>query len=331
MQTRQNELNEWLKTIMGNTQYTITPLAGDASFRRYYRLYSEGVTQIVMDAPPEKEAIGPFIHICQILRKAGVHAPLVVAAEDKQGFMLLEDFGDLSLLAQVSTSNADTLYSAAMATLSRLQQCPTVDLPHFNQSFMLQEISLFREWFIDAYLGIDLNEQDQQMFAQTFDWLCAEISKQPQVFIHRDYHSRNIMVISEDPKVDLGIIDFQDAMLGPISYDLVSLLKDCYIQWPVSQVHHWVTDFYNQSGLRAQCTEAEFIRWFDLCGLQRHLKVLGIFCRLHLRDNKDSYLNNLPLTFHYFKACLQQYEELKPFNEWIQYHVHPLFLETTPS
>jgi aminoglycoside/choline kinase family phosphotransferase len=331
MQTRQNELNEWLKTIMGNTHYTITPLAGDASFRRYYRLYAEGITQIVMDAPPEKEAIGPFIHICHILREAGVHAPLVVAAENKQGFMLLEDFGDLSLLAQVSTSNADALYSSAMATLRHIQQCPTVNLPHFNQSFMLQEISLFSEWFIDAYLGIDLNEQDQHMFAQTFDWLCTEISKQPQVFIHRDYHSRNIMVITETPEVDLGIIDFQDAMLGPIGYDLVSLLKDCYIQWPVSQVHHWVTHFYNQSGLHTQCTEAEFIRWFDLCGLQRHLKVLGIFCRLHLRDKKDSYLKNLPLTVHYFKSCLQQYEELKPFYEWIQHHVHPLFLETTPS
>ncbi len=318
MHTRQNALNKWLEEIFKDTPFTIAPLAGDASFRRYFRLHAGNTTRVVMDAPPDKETIEPFINIARLLAEKGIHAPSIHAVEYTQGFILLEDLGDDLFLKMLSSKNAEGLYTQAMNTLSLIQQCPTSDLPAFDTSFMLQELSLFQEWFLEAYLGLTLTTEDTLCLEKTFEWLTQEITNQPQVFIHRDYHSRNLIVTNKAEPYALGVIDFQDAMRGPFTYDLVSLLKDCYKQWPHAKIMHWLSYFYDQLPKNTAFSFADFTRAFDLCGLQRHLKVLGIFCRLHLRDHKASYLRDLPLTLHYVNTCLSRYEALQPLAQFMK-------------
>lgn len=331
MHARQNELNQWLETIFNHTPFTLTLLAGDASFRRYFRLQCGEITRIVMDAPPDKEDIAPFITIAEILSAAGVHAPKIYNVEPRQGFIVLEDLGDGLLLGALSSDSADQLYKAAMATLLNIQQCPTIKLPAFDKAHMLKEVSLFQEWFLQAYLELELTPQEKKLIDSTIDWLLTQISMQPQVFIHRDYHSRNLIVIDANHPADMGVIDFQDAMHGPFTYDLVSLLKDCYIQWPREQVIHWLNYFYQQLPSHHNLSLSEFTKAFDLCGLQRHLKVLGIFCRLHLRDHKASYLRDLPLTFNYVTACAESYGELHPFYHFMQEKVYLPFAKRNAS
>ncbi|ASQ47246.1 aminoglycoside phosphotransferase family protein [Legionella clemsonensis] len=322
MQNRQNALNKWLEKILAPASYSLNPLAGDASFRRYFRLRLNTMTQVIMDAPPDKEALQPFLTVCELLTNLGVKAPRIHALDEAQGFAILDDFGDELLLKHLSPSTVNKFYAAAITIILMMQGCSpahTANLPRFDKQFMLQEINNFREWFLCRYLKIELNAQEEHLLTTTFDWLTDKVSHQPQVFIHRDYHSRNIMVLNDvEDDIQLGIIDFQDAMIGPFTYDLVSLLKDCYIQWPREQVLNWVTAFYEQSPLAAPYSLNDFIDAFDLCGLQRHLKVLGIFSRLYLRDNKPSYLNDLPLTLHHVMACLENYQELEPFYQFMQ-------------
>ncbi len=349
MHTRQNELNKWLATLFSHKPFTLTPLAGDASFRRYFRLHCGELTHVVMDAPPDKEAIAPFISIGNQLATAGVHTPAILAVNHTEGFILLEDLGDQLLLDALSRDSADMLYTAAMTTLLQIQQCPTSHskLPEFDLTHIFQELSLFREWFLHAYLNIELNAHDELLLQDTFDWLTTQITAQPQVFIHRDYHARNLMMINKNnlqgssncvdqnahivTAENIGVIDFQDAMRGPFTYDLVSLLKDCYIQWPREHVIRWLTYFYHKLPSTHGWSLMEFTRAFDLCGLQRHLKVLGIFCRLHLRDHKAAYLRDLPLTLHYVNACSESYAELQPFYHFIQKKVYLPFTEKNPS
>ena len=325
MHTRQNELNKWLEHIFGNTPYTVTPLAGDASFRRYFRLNSDGITRVIMDAPPDKEAIAPFVAIGNKLASIGVHTPSILAVDETHGFILLDEL----LLRALSHGNANQLYTAAMTTLLHIQECPTTkpQLPAFDKPFMLQELSLFRDWFLQAYLGLQLSDHEERLLQSTFDWLTNQIATQPQGFIHRDYHSRNLIVINQDNLMDIGVIDFQDAMHGPLTYDLVSLLKDCYIQWPSEQVIHWLNQFYQKLPQTPEWSLVDFTRDFDLSGLQRHLKVLGVFCRLHLRDKKPAYLRDLPLTFNYVNACLESYSELEAFYHFMQTRVYLPFIE----
>ena len=330
MHTRQNALNKWLKSLFGDSPFTLSLLAGDASFRRYFRLRSGKLTYVVMDAPPDKENITPFINIGNILAGVGIHTPAVHSVEYTQGFILLEDLGDQLFLSALSHEKANPLYTAAMTTLLELQQCP---MPHpqiasFDEPFMLQELTLFHEWFLKAYLSIELDTNEEQCLKETFNWLTREIAAQPQVFIHRDYHSRNLIIVNQSNFDDIGVIDFQDAMYGPFTYDLVSLLKDCYIQWPRTQVIQWLSDFYHKLPNKHDWSLADFTRAFDLCGLQRHLKVLGIFCRLHLRDHKTTYLRDLPLTLNYVNACLESYDELRPLYQFMQNKVHLRFAET---
>ena len=327
MQTRQNELNNWLKSLLGEMPFTITPLAGDASFRRYFRLQYGEFTRVIMDAPPDKESIVSFLDIGRQLAENSLHTPRVYATDEALGFILLEDLGDQLLLRALSLNTANPLYCAAMTTLLQVQQCPTTNppLPIFDKAFMLKEMALFREWFLEAYLELELNAHEEALLNKTFDWLATTIAAQPQVFIHRDYHSRNLILISDKKPNDIGVIDFQDAMQGPFTYDLVSLLKDCYIQWPRVKVIEWLTYFYHHMPQTHGYSLEMFIRAFDLCGLQRHLKVLGVFCRLHLRDNKPTYLQDLPLTFNYLTACLESYSELQPLYQFIQKTVHHAF------
>lgn len=315
MQSRQSALNKWLEEALCFKHYTLTPLAGDASFRRYYRLDQGSTPCIIMDAPPPKEAIAPFIRIANQLRQVGVHTPIIHASDLSQGFMLLEDLGDNLLLNQLNPQTVDHYYQQALTTLVAIQACSADNLPAFDQAFMLQEMMLFKTWFAEQYLQLTLSATEEELLTHAFTWLSQQIAGLPQVFIHRDYHSRNIMVL--DGHSDLGIIDFQDAMLGPLPYDLVSLLKDCYIQWPRDQVIAWATQFYHLSPQAQQLTLTDFIKAFEWCGLQRHLKVLGVFSRLFLRDQKSGYLKDLPLTLHYLMACLETCSELQDFYRFV--------------
>lgn len=320
MSDRENALKEWLQNTLPQKEFILNALTGDASFRRYFRIQCNGLSQIVMDAPPDKEALEPFVHIAQTLAKANVHTPEIIHMDLQQGFLLLSDFGDQLLLGALDTNSADDYYHEAINTLFKIQECPINDpkLPAFDKAFMLKEMHLCPEWFFTAYLKLELSDSESLLIQDTMNWIAEEVAKQPQVFIHRDYHSRNLMLINKTNGYDLGVIDFQDAMRGPLSYDLVSLLKDCYISWPREQIITWVNYFYSHNSLAKNYDLAEFIRFFDLCGLQRHLKVLGIFCRLYLRDGKSGYLKDLPLTLKYVLECTERYPELHSFCHFLQ-------------
>jgi aminoglycoside/choline kinase family phosphotransferase len=334
MQARENALSEWLKTMFGEKTLSISPLAGDASFRRYFRLLREDTAQIIMDAPPPKEALKPFVQIAKALANGGIHTPAIHAVDYTQGFALLEDLGDELLLNSLTHRDADMLYKSALDTLVTIQRCSMAELtlPTFDAAFIRVEFDLFREWFIQQYLSITLSAHEAQVLEDTLSWLTQQIIKQPQVFTHRDYHSRNLMIIENpqplegDPGFNMGVIDFQDAVCGPFAYDLASLLKDCYIQWPQEQIIAWLIYFYNQLPKTTPYSFLEFSRAFDVCGLQRHLKVLGIFSRLHLRDNKPGYLRDLPLAFHYVLACLENYAELHAFQAFML-KIRAIFVE----
>lgn len=322
MHNRENALKKWLNTIYPETYFKIKPLAGDASFRRYFRLELDNTTQIIMDAPPKKEGLLPFVNIGKTLSDIGVITPKIHAINYADGFAILDDLGDTLFLNALSTFDKDLLYITAMHTLCHIHQKIKVGestLPIFDKDFILAELSLFQDWFLKAYLNMQLTSAEIELLKTTFTWLCQEIMQQPQVFVHRDYHSRNLMILDQkNDAIKLGVIDFQDAMLGPITYDLVSLLKDCYVKWPEEQITQWLLNFYQLSAIEEFYSFKEFSRAFHICGLQRHLKVLGIFSRLHLRDNKSNYLNDLPLTLNYVMESLQAFEELKPFYNFMQ-------------
>jgi aminoglycoside/choline kinase family phosphotransferase len=332
MQTRENALHEWLKTIYPSMSFTLTSLAGDASFRRYYRLQHQLLSQIVMDAPPQKIALKPFVTISEILAEQGIKTPQIHAINYNDGFAILEDFGNVLLEDAINEpKDISGLYEDAVRLLCKMQRTTLKpsQLAGFDQAFMLEELSLFEDWFLKRYLGLSLSQSEHKLLINTFKYLTEQIVQQPQVLIHRDYHSRNIMLLdypdSGNP-IAIGLIDFQDAMLGPITYDLVSLLKDCYINLPLELVSNSLRLFFDTAQISKHCSLPEFHQSFDWCGLQRHLKVLGIFCRLHFRDGKSNYLNDLPLTFHYVMTCAETYQELSAFAEWLNDRVKIPFM-----
>ncbi len=324
MHDRESALKEWLVDTIKQDDLIVTPLAGDASFRRYFRVQYNGITLVVMDAPPNKEDLEPFIRVANILEQAHISTPKILAMDLQQGFLLLSDLGDDLLLQALNKDSVDHYYHQAITTLFRIQSCP-IDHPmlaSFDYDFMMKEMNLCPEWFIKAYLKLNLTPNETLIFQQSMEWIASEVAKQPLTFIHRDYHSRNLMLINKGTDVELGVIDFQDAMKGPFSYDLVSLIKDCYISWPRQKILEWAEFFYKESKLTRDYSLDKFIRAFDLCGLQRHLKVLGVFSRLYLRDNKPGYLNDLPLVLNYVLECTETYEELHPLFHLLQTRVH---------
>lgn len=327
MQARQNALNNWLKLQLNHQSFTLEPLTGDASFRRYFRLTLPSTTAIVMDAPPNKEPLKHFIQIQRILAAQGLLTPVVQAADIEQGFALIDDLGDALFLQSLTEGNRDNYYENAIETLIDLQHSPSDSLPKFDQQHMLNEMNLFIEWFLKAYLNLSLTASEESIIRDTFNVIAERVAAQPQVFIHRDYHSRNLMLVGEQ----IGVIDFQDAMLGPVTYDLVSLLKDCYIKLPDAAYQRYVDLFYQRQSLVHHWTPHDFIDEIDYCGLQRHLKVLGVFCRLYLRDNKPNYLQDLPLTMNYTLTCLKRHAPLKPLLQWMEARVIPHFMETCPA
>lgn len=302
-------------------------LAGDASFRKYYRLTLAQQSWVLMDSPPDKEKNQEFIQISQLLAGANIDAPRILAQDDAQGWMLLSDLGDKTLLTLLDEQTVDTYYQQALDVLSKLQMLSTENLPVYDTSLLNQEMDLFLSWFVEAMLGYSINSGERALQQDVQDFICQQVLQQPQAFVHRDYHSRNLMLLDTDGCEQVAVIDYQDAVKGPISYDLASLLRDCYIAWPQAKVEAWVGDFYQANPLAQQQSLAEFQQGFDLMGLQRHIKVLGIFARLALRDGKQGYLQDLPLVLQYTLTIAAKYPEFQPWLAWFKQSLLPKVLE----
>ncbi|XID75915.1 aminoglycoside phosphotransferase family protein [Alkanindiges sp. WGS2144] len=332
---REQVLIHWVQQQLNDTELSFHPLAGDASFRRYARIKSRQKTYMLMDAPPDKEDSQPFVAIDQWLDQHGVRVPHIVAKDLNQGFILLEDFGDTLLSRVLNDNTVDSYYQQAMNQLLHLQQLPVSDpeqqLPAYDFAKLMQEMSLFDQWFVEQYLNIELTPAEQQLIQETYTLLANTALAQPQVVVHRDYHSRNLMVL--EGQKTLGVIDFQDAVIGAYTYDLISILRDAYVQWPASRVTEWMQYFWQKlpEAQRAGKTLADFTREFDFMAAQRHLKVLGIFIRLNLRDGKTGYMKDLPLVFYYLLQEIKAHPDLQAFNTFLQQRILSVFLHKQPE
>lgn len=307
MPQREALIRQWLDDILETREYGLALASGDASFRRYFRVtLPGGESRIVMDAPPDKEDCRPFLDVIARLEPADVHVPYVYAEDLVRGFLLLEDLGDRLYLAELEPDTADSLYTTAIDALLRIQRGDTTGLPPYDRELLEREMRLFPEWLLQTHLGLRLDEAEQGMLEETFAVLLQNALEQPRVLVHRDYHSRNLLLTGAKSP---GVIDFQDAVLGPVSYDLVSLLRDCYIAWPSQRVDHWrdaYTDKAVRAGILSETQAASMPRWFDLMGAQRQLKAAGIFARLNHRDGKPGYLADIPRTLGYIVQAAQR-------------------------
>jgi N-acetylmuramate 1-kinase len=326
---RFEEIRAWLTgTLHWPRDFRLEPASADASFRRYFRAWqADGSTRIVMDAPPPHEDTGPYLKVARLLAACGVHVPAVEATDTARGYLLLEDLGSAPLLAQLqSGGDADALYGDALGALARIQVAGREgarELAPYDAAVLEREMRLLPDWYLERHLGLEATAEDREVFAAAEAFLVREALAQPVVLVHRDYHSRNLMVTAERSP---GIIDFQDALAGPVGYDLASLLKDCYIAWPRARVVQWLADYRARllaAGGPAGAGDDEFLRWFDLIGLQRHIKVLGIFARLCHRDGKQGYLADLPLTLRYVLDAAARFPELAAFHAWAQGRLEP--------
>lgn len=292
--------------------------SSDASFRSYWRVQDGRHSWIVMDAPPDKEKLGPFIDIAGRLLAAGLVAPRILAVDETLGFLLLSDLGERQYLDELDERNVDPLYGSALRALVMMQTAVRVDgLPDYDEPRLRQEMALFPTWFLARHLGLEPDPAALTLIENCFRTLVDSAAEQPVAFVHRDYHSRNLMILEHGTP---GILDFQDAVRGPLTYDLVSLLKDCYVRWPLARVHDWAEGHRQAlaaTGL-ALPGPTRWRRWFDWIGLQRHLKVLGIFARLYYRDGKSGYLKDLPRVLAYVLETCVRYGELAPFGEWLE-------------
>jgi aminoglycoside/choline kinase family phosphotransferase len=316
-------IRDWLTDGLDWPLIRLEPASADASFRRYFRAWrADGATRIVMDAPPGKEDIRPYLHVSRLLERCAVHVPHVDAVDEALGLILLEDLGGTHLLARLNDGgDADALYGEALESLARIQRASAPllqELQPYDRAALEREMKLLPEWFCARHLQLPPDAARDALLAQTMDFLVQEMQAQPRVLVHRDYHSRNLMVLARRGP---GILDFQDALAGPLAYDLVSLLKDCYIAWPRERVERWLSGYrasIGDTGLVDGVDDARFLRWFDMAGLQRHMKVLGIFARLWYRDGKSGYLGDLPLTLEYVRDTARRYAELQSFAAWVE-------------
>ena len=313
MDNRQQQLETWLSTALQSAEFTLTTASADASFRRYFRVHVADKTLIAMDAPPTHESCAPFVQVAQLLAEAGLNAPKVLAQDLAQGFLLLSDLGDDTYLSKLNTETAPELYKNATDALIKMQGISVTGvLPNYDAAMLSREMQLFPDWYVAQHLKASLTPEQQVVLNNTFKLLNENILAQGQVFVHRDYHSRNLMLTTEN---NPGILDFQDAVYGAISYDLVSLLKDAYIGWDEEQVIDWAVRYWQpakKAGLPIPDDFSEFYRDFEWMGAQRHIKVLGIFARLSHRDGKHSYLNDMPIVMAYLRKVCERYVELRP-------------------
>ncbi|MEK6663932.1 MAG: phosphotransferase [Pseudomonadota bacterium] len=305
-------LQDWLHRVLPGKDFSLAPASSDASFRRYFRVSLSDRPLIVMDAPPEHENCAPFIHVAQLFLAAGVHVPEILAQDLQQGFLLLSDLGAETYLDQLNEDNADPLYRAANEALIQIQLASKPsELPPYDEALLLREMRLFPDWYIAKHLHVTLTPNQSETLEQAFQSILKNVLAQPRVYVHRDYHSRNLMLSDPNP----GVLDFQDAVYGPISYDLVSLYKDAYIAWDEDRVVDWAVRYWEKAK-RAHLPVAQdfgdFYRDFEWMGVQRHLKVLGIFARLYHRDGKEGYLKDMPLVMGYLRRACDRYRALGP-------------------
>ena len=360
---RQTQLTGWLSSLYPDETFTIAPASADASFRRYFRAtFAGGTTRIVMDAPPQHEDCTPFLHVGKLFEDAGTHVPHVYAQDLAQGFLLLSDLGNTTYLQALTAANAPQLYIAATDALIKIQLASKAnELPPYDEALLRRELNLFPEWYIAKHLGVTLSEKQQAKLEEVFKRILANNLAQPCVYVHRDFHSRNLMYIESPlPNPDgttshstkpasgqvagclpqageganeknnfqfsPGILDFQDAVYGPVTYDLASLFKDAYIKWEEEEIMDWLIRYWEKArkaGLPVRADFGEFYRDYEMMGVQRHIKVLGIFARLYHRDGKDGYLKDMPLVMDYLRRACERYIDLKPlFNLLLELEQH---------
>ena len=317
---RISELNGWLQTVLDNNCFRIEFASQDASFRRYFRVNNKGASYIAMDAPVDLKEFDAFVRIGTKFRQVGLNVPEIFAVDHHRGFALITDFGNQPFLDALNDSTADALYSDAIDSLVHLQQSTQTDenfLPPYCEQMLRSELELFREWYLKKNRQLTMSSEMDEILDQTFERLICVAQEQPKVWVHLDYHSRNLMVV---PHHNPGIIDFQSAVYVPIAYDLVSLLRDCYIVWDQQQVEQWI-DIYLERARKANVFDivdrAEFLHWFDYMGLQRHIKVVGIFSRLGYRDNKLKFLDDIPTVMRYIQMVAGKYPEFAPLHQLI--------------
>jgi len=306
------QLHNWLAAHFGARPFSLQPASADASFRRYFRARLDGESWIAMDAPPDREDSRPFVRVAALLRAAGVNAPQVAAQDLERGFLLLTDLGDTTYLAALNPGNADRLFGDAVEALLKWQLASRNGaLPPYDEALLGRECSLFPEWYVARHLAVTLSSSQQQKLSEMLALIVARALTQPAVYVHRDYMPRNLMVTDPNP----GVLDFQDAVHGPISYDLVSLFRDAFVSWEEERVLDWTARYWEKAKrarLPVNPDFSEFYRDFEWMGLQRHLKILGIFARIHYRDGKHGYLEDTPRFLRYARAVAERYRELNP-------------------
>lgn len=332
-------LVSWVNEVLGRDGITVTVASADASFRRYFRVHRGTDTWIVMDAPPDKEETAPFINVSKMLVDAQVNAPRVLAENRREGYLLLTDLGVRTFLSELERGmHVEKLYEAALTALAKMQcgaSQPARTLPRYDAVLLRRELDLFPDWFLGRHLRFSPTDAERRTIESAFSLLIENALEQPQVFVHRDYHSRNLMITDGAKQgATPGVLDFQDAVYGAVTYDLVSLLRDCYVAWPDERVEGWVIEYRDRlakTDIGVGRDEAEFLRWFDLMGLQRHLKVLGIFTRLWHRDGKRGYLKDLPRVMDYVMLVTAKHRELAPLAEFLERAVIPAWAKLDPS
>jgi len=311
---RRSDVERWIAEQFHGARFSLAPASEDASFRRYFRAtFEDGRTFIAMDAPPDKEDCRPFVHVARLLKEAGVHAPEVHAQDLGAGFLLLSDLGTRTYLAELAdTAAADRLFADATDALIAWQRATrSGELPPYDEALLRREMNLFPEWYVKRHRGIELGAAQAQVLEGIFSVLAKSALAQPTVYVHRDYMPRNLMVSDPNP----GVLDFQDAVLGPITYDMVSLMRDAFLSWDDERVLDWTVRYWQKArsaGLPVDADFGEFWRAFEWMGLQRHLKVLGIFARINYRDGKPKYLGDTPRFLAYARPVAKRYRELAP-------------------
>jgi aminoglycoside/choline kinase family phosphotransferase len=310
---RQQQIADWLERLFPEESFELSPASADASFRRYFRATWTDRSLIVMDAPPDKEDCRPFLHVAQLFERAGTHVPHVFNQDLDNGFLLLSDLGNTTYLQRLKAENASRLYGDATDALIAIQLASRDnELPNYDEALLRRELNLFPDWYIAKHLSTEVTARQQSKLEEVFARILANNLAQPRVYVHRDYHSRNLMWLEEN---NPGILDFQDAVYGPITYDLASLFKDAYIRWEEAEIMDWLIRYWEKArkvGLPVRSDFGDFYRDYEWMGVQRHIKILGIFARLYHRDGKDGYLKDMPLVMDYLRRACERYIDLKP-------------------